>query len=141
LGKVPLDGGDPVKLTDKASYAPVLSPDGKLIACNYRPQAGAPIQIAVISIDGGLPIKTFPIPGANDRAIRWTPDGRSLAYTVTKDGVSNIWIQPLAGGSPKQLTEFTSHQIYDFAWSRDGRYLALSRSVVVSEVAMISDVK
>lgn len=38
--------------------------------------------------------------------VRWTPDGRSLAY-VDADTQSNIWIQPLAAGTTRQLTHFT----------------------------------
>jgi Tol biopolymer transport system component len=130
-----------VPLTDKASWAPALSPDGRLIACNYRPQAGAPNKIAVISIDGGPPLKVFEVKGENDRPVRWTRDGRALAYAVTKGGISNIWTQPLAGGPLKPLTHFTSHQIINFAWSRDGRHLALSRSLAYNDVVIIRDVR
>jgi len=38
------------------------------------------------------------------------------------------------------MTEFVMYQIFDFACSRDGQQLALSRGVVNSEVVMISDV-
>jgi Tol biopolymer transport system component len=139
--KVPLNGGASVQLTDKASWAPALSPDGKMIACNYYPKAEAPIKIAVISIDGGPPLKIFELTGENDRPVRWTPDGRALAYADTKGGVSNIWTQPLAGGPLKQLTQFTSHQIINFAWSRNGRQLALSRSLAYNDVVIIRDIR
>ncbi len=141
LKKVPLIGGDSVQLTDKASWAPALSPDGKMIACNYYPKAGAPNKIAVISIDGGPPIKVYEVTGENDRPIRWKPDGRALAFAVTKGGISNIWTQPIAGGPRRQLTQFTSHQIINFAWSRDGRQLALSRSLVYNDVVIIRDIR
>jgi eukaryotic-like serine/threonine-protein kinase len=141
LMKVPLNGGASVQLTDKASRAPALSPDGKMIACNYYPKKEAPNTIAVISIDGGPPIKVFEVSGTHDRPLRWTLDGRALAYPVTKGGISNIWIQPLAGGPPKQLTQFTSHQITNFAWSRDGRKLALSRSLTYNDVVIIRDIR
>ena len=138
LWKMPLDGGPPVQLTDRPSYAPVISPDGKMIACNYRNEADAPIRMAVIPFEGGPPLKTFDLPGAHDRPIRWTPDGRGLAYIVTRDGVSNIWSQPLAGGGPKPLTGFKTQRIFNFAWSRDGRRLALSRGETINDVALIS---
>jgi eukaryotic-like serine/threonine-protein kinase len=154
LKKVPLAGGAPVQLTDVASFAPALSPDGKLIAFNYPPQAGEPNKIAVISIDGGPPIKVFEVTDETDwpvhwtpdgraladRPVRWKPDGRALAYVATKGGIPNIWIQSLAGDSLKQLTHFTSHQIINFAWSRDGRQLALSRSLDNNDVVIISDI-
>jgi Tol biopolymer transport system component/tRNA A-37 threonylcarbamoyl transferase component Bud32 len=138
LQKMPLDGGPPVQLTEQPSYAPVISPDGKLIACNYRPEPGSPIGMAVISIEGGPPLKTFDLPGEFDRPIRWTPDGRALAYIDTRDGVSNIWAQPLLGGRPKPLTDFKTQRIFNFAWSRDGRRLAISRGESVNDVALIS---
>jgi len=138
LWKAPLDGGPPAQLTDRPSYAPVISPDGKLIACNYQNEAGAPIRMAVIPFEGGPPLKIFDLPGDRFRPIRWTPDGRALAYIETRDGVSNIWIQPLAGGTPKPLTDFKTQSIYNFAWSRDGRRLALSRGESINDVALIS---
>jgi Tol biopolymer transport system component len=142
LKKVSLDGGAPLPLTDVASFAPALSPDGKMIACNYYPKAGAPNKIAVISIDGGPPIKVFDVTGEkNDRIVRWTPNGRALAYVVTTGGISNIWTQPLADGPIEQLTHFTSHQIINFAWSRDGRKLALSRTLEYNDVVIISNIR
>jgi eukaryotic-like serine/threonine-protein kinase len=141
LMKAPLSGGVAEQLTDKAAWAPTLSPDGKMIAFNYYPKADAPNKIAVISIDGGPPLKVFDVSGESDRPVRWTPDGRALAYAVTNGGISNIWAQPLSGGSLKQLTHFTSHQIINFVWSREGRQLALSRSLANSDVVIISDIR
>jgi Tol biopolymer transport system component len=138
LWKMPLDGGAAVQLTNRPSYAPVISPDGKWIACNYRPGAGAPLQIAVIAVEGGPPLHIFELPGAQDRPLRWTPDGRALAYIVTRDGVSNLWRQPLAGGAPQPLTQFPAQEIFNFAWARDGQRLALSRGVTHSDVVLLS---
>ena len=39
---------------------------------------------------------------------------------------------------PKQLTEFKDQRIFNFAWSRDGKQLALSRGVVNSDVVLLS---
>jgi len=35
------------------------------------------------------------------------------------------------------LTDFKDQLIFDFAWSRDGEYLALSRGTVNSDVVLI----
>ena len=70
-----------------------------------------------------------------------TADGRDLTYVDTKGGVSNIWLQSLAGGAPRQLTDFKDQRIFGFAWSRDGKQLALSRGVVNSDVVLVKDFK
>jgi eukaryotic-like serine/threonine-protein kinase len=142
LSKISIDGGDPVPLTEKPASMPVFSPDGKLIACNYLDEASGQYKIAVIPFDGGAPIRTFDILSSNfGRPVQWTPDGRAVAFIRTMNGVSNIWAQPLAGGEPKPLTDFKDQRIFNFAWSRDGKQLALSRGVVNSDVVLITGFK
>jgi Tol biopolymer transport system component len=70
--------------------------------------------------------------------IRWAPDGRALDYILTRGGASNIWRQALAGGPPKQISNFKSDLIFFFAWSRDGKQLALERGATSSDVILIS---
>jgi Tol biopolymer transport system component len=54
--------------------------------------------------------------------------------------VSNIWSQPLDGGPPKQITKFTSGQIFSFDWSRDGKQqLVCSRGTQTTDVILIKD--
>ncbi|MBK6722833.1 MAG: PD40 domain-containing protein [Acidobacteria bacterium] len=75
---------------------------------------------------------------AEGRVLRWLPDGRSLAYIVTRDGVSNIWSMPIDGGAPKQLTNFTTDQIAWFDLSRDGKPTLFSRGYTTRDVVLIS---
>jgi Tol biopolymer transport system component len=58
---------------------------------------------------------------------------------LTRGGASNIWRQALAGGLPKQITSFKSDLIFFFAWSRDGKQLALERGATSSDVVLISN--
>lgn len=137
LWKVSIDGGAPARLTDYDSRSAAISPDGKWIAAlNVE---GDRMNIAVVPFEGGQPWKTFAYTtamGAGCGCLRWTPDGRALAYTDTRQGVSNVWAQPLAGG-PRQITDFKSELIFDFAWSRDGKQLALARGTQTSDVVLI----
>jgi hypothetical protein len=55
--------------------------------------------------------------------------------------VSNLWSQPLDGGKAKQITDFKSDLIYNFAYSRDGRQLALARGSHTRDAVLISEVK
>jgi Tol biopolymer transport system component len=68
-------------------------------------------------------------------------DGQSLVYGVTKKGVTNLWVQPLDGSPPKQLTNFASEQIFGFDLSRDGKQVAMSRGTQTSDVVLISNFK
>jgi serine/threonine protein kinase/Tol biopolymer transport system component len=136
LWKISIDGGQPVQLTDKQSGNPVFSPDGKLIAFSYGNG-----KVAVMPSEGGQPTKVFdiPTPFILEPGAQWSADGRSLIFHVKRDGISNLWSQPLDGGSPNQVTDFKADEIFSFAWSRNGKQLALARGVETGDVVLISD--
>ena len=92
----------------------------------------------IISFASGKPLKTFNYPATanSDAGLRWSPDGRSLTYVNTVNGVSNIWTQPL-DGQRKALTDFKSGLIFAFAWSRNGD-LALARGMEASDAIMFT---
>jgi Tol biopolymer transport system component/DNA-binding winged helix-turn-helix (wHTH) protein len=139
LWKVPTDLGEPVKLTNGNSRWPAVSPDGKWIA--YFRVEGSPYprcRVAVIPFEGGEPVKIFHssprVPTSLD--VRWI-GGRALAYAIDRNEVSNIWVQSLDGGLPKQMTHFASEEILCFAWSPDGKQLACVRGSSTSDVVLI----
>jgi Tol biopolymer transport system component len=135
--KVQMEGGAPMRLTNKTASHPVVSPDGTLIACKYLDeQKSSKWQVAVIPISGGEPVKTFELPYG---IIRWAPDGKSLTYFDTRDGVSNLWAQPLDGGRPKRLTDFSAERITIFDWSRDGSLIGLIRVSDINDLALLID--
>src|SRR5271169_289465 len=139
LWKVPLQGGTPEQLTNYASAYPTVSPDGKWIAFNDYAVPNA-TKIGVIPFAGGQPAKTFDYSAssfAGYPVTHWTPDGRVLTYIRDQQGISNIWAQPIDGGPPKQLTDFTAGQIFNFAWSKDGRQIVLARGSQTSDVVLI----
>ena len=140
--KVSIDGGEPVRLTDKWTANPTVSPDGSLIACFYREdQPNAPSKVAIIPFAGGDPVKVLDLPHifSITGRLRWMPDGRALAFIDTINGVSNIWSLPLDGGKPIQLTDFKTDHIFWFDFSSDGKQLALSRGTQTSDVIVIKD--
>jgi Tol biopolymer transport system component len=135
--KVPIEGGPAVQLVREYSTNPTVSPDGKLLACRYRAkQSDSTFKAAIIPFEGGEPVKLLDIPIA---APRWTPDGRYLSYLNAAGGSNNVWLQPLDGGPPKQLTNFKDH-IMGFDWSRDGK-LVCSRQVSLRNVVLIKDAR
>jgi Tol biopolymer transport system component len=65
------------------------------------------------------------------------PGGWGLAYLDSPGGVSNIWVQPLDGSPPRQLSDFKVERIDSFDWSADGRWLAVVRGAETSDVVLI----
>ncbi|MDT4897018.1 MAG: eukaryotic-like serine/threonine-protein kinase [Acidobacteriota bacterium] len=139
LWRVSINGGEAVKLNDKFSVSPSVSPDGKFIACYYWDEKpDTQLVSALIPFEGGQPVKTFNLPSAT---VRWTLDGSALTYVDSRGGVSNIWSQPADGGKPVQLTDFKSDQIFAFEWSRDGKQLACARGIMTSDVVLFNNLK
>jgi serine/threonine protein kinase len=139
--KVPIDGGAPVKVSKALGQDAAFSPDGKMIAFASVEGSGTkarPVWVVAPST-GGAPLYTIDADPRHSDRVRFTLDGQSLAYTVNDHGVSNLWSAPLAGSQPKQLTDFKSDLIFDFAWSRDGKSLALSRGQVSRDVVLLTD--
>jgi len=88
--KVPIDGGAPQQLTNEYARMPVVSPDNQYMACRYYVENGAPKEIAIIPVQGGLPVRRLPIPGAQFQKVQWIANGRALTYLDMAKGVSNI---------------------------------------------------
>jgi Tol biopolymer transport system component len=141
LWKVSVDGQSSMSFTDRYSTTPVLSSDGLWIGCNYRDDQST-LRYAVIPAAGGPPVKLFGSPDPNQERIpRWMPDSQSLLYVDTHDGASNVWLQPLKGNEPKQVTNYESDRIFDFDLSADGKQLVLTRGTTVSDVVLIYGLK
>lgn len=142
IWRISMEGGEPMRWTEKLSRQPVVSPDGRLLAFyHWDERPDSPRQIAVLSLPAGKLVKTFDLPpGASHLTpFRWSPDGRGLTFALERQGASNIWMQPFTGGALRQLTFFPGHRIISFDWSPDGKALASARGFQMSEVVMISD--
>jgi serine/threonine protein kinase/Tol biopolymer transport system component len=143
LGSVSIDGGPPQKLNDRYSRSPAVSPDGTRIAAFYRAEpATPPEKIAVFPITGGEPALVLDAPRGIVAGplvpLRWMPDGRGVTYTVDRGGVGNLWLQPMDGGSPRQITDFGEDSIFSHAWSPDGR-LAVARGTINRDAVLITN--
>jgi len=142
LFKVPVTGGESVEITNRPIARAVISPDGSRIACMYRETADESYKIGILPFAGGPPIKVFDVISATTRLLRWANDGQSIYYTDERNGVSNIWQLPVDSNGPgTQVTHFTDGTIRSFAWSRDGKQLAVARGTQTSDVVLISGFK
>jgi Tol biopolymer transport system component/predicted Ser/Thr protein kinase len=140
--RVASEGGKPseIKIPHLVGAPQVTpSPDGKWLAYVYKEESpSAPVKMAVVSSEGGTPIHLLPFPNLA-RDVHWSPDGKSLQYHLARNGASNIWDQPLSGAPAKQITDFPSGLIFDFAWSNDGKELYVAKGERTSDVVLISN--
>lgn len=147
LWKVPLQGGAPQYLADGLGDLLActidVSPDGKYLVYPYTQFGRFPSEgwkLAVIPVNGGAPVWQFSVPSESGGVrVRWSPNGKGLQYVVTEKGVSNLWEQALSGGKPKQLTRFTSGQIFSFNWTVDRTRLLMSRGNENRNAVLLTD--
>ena len=53
----------------------------------------------------------------------------------------NLILQPVDGTRPYPLTRFTERTISDFAFSADGKRLAITRSVAANDIVLFKGFK
>ena len=108
--------------TPLASPEPIISPswapDGNRIA--YVSFESKKPVVYVHTLSTGQRIVAANFKGSNS-APAWSPDGRMLAVTLTRDGLSQVYVIDADGsGAPRRLT--TSNGIdTEPVWSPDGR--------------------
>jgi serine/threonine protein kinase/Tol biopolymer transport system component len=140
LYRISIEGGTPKQIftADDAAIG-AISPDGKWVACFYQVTNPAPkAGVAVIPAEGGAPIHDFVRPLGSQK-MHWSPDQKGVQYLLTRHGATNVWEQPLAGGPPRPVTNFTTGHIFDFAWTRDGKQLLLAKGEETSDVVLVSN--
>jgi Tol biopolymer transport system component/DNA-binding winged helix-turn-helix (wHTH) protein len=137
LFRVPIDGGEPVPINDRASSGPAVSPDGKWIACAYFDDPKG-LKTAIYPFTGGEPARILNL--FSNFYVNWTPDSHALAYISPRSNF-NLESQPIDGGQPTTLTKFTLDRIFRFAFSRDGKQLAMTRGNLSRDVVLISNFK
>jgi eukaryotic-like serine/threonine-protein kinase len=132
--KISTNGGSPVELVKGSVSSPILSPDGALVAYGRTDGQGADAKskFVVQKLEGSASPQEIELPLTNDWSeLGWTPDGRALTYVHNTTGnTQNLYMQPLAGGAPVQLTHFDSEPavVAAYAWTRDGKKIAITRS-------------
>ncbi len=141
--RMPVAGGPAEQIAQAEGGVGMLlvSPDGKWAAFGSLTGTPPRLQINIAPFNDGAPgkpVKTFDF---QHNKFWWTPDSSALSYIEAKNGVWNIWVQPTDGSAARQATNFTSEEIFGFAWSPDGKQIAVSRGNTSSDVITVSRMK
>jgi len=119
-----------------------VSPDGKALAVLVGDVGSqAPIKMALFEPGTSNPPKMLDTSRHWSGDLRFTPDGKSVAYVIREKGVDNLWLQPLNGSAGHPITDFKSEQIWSFSLSTDGKSLAVLRGHYDSDVVLLQESK
>ena len=122
-----------------------ISPDGKTLAylvefVNPEDPTGTQ-KIALLDVATLSSPRLLEVNPRISKGVRFTPDGKAVAYPITENGVDNIWIQPLDGTPGRQITQFNSEQILSFHWPPDGKNLGVLRGHTDSDVVLLQETR
>jgi serine/threonine protein kinase/Tol biopolymer transport system component len=146
--KVPLAGGLPQQLADALSNYNgfAVSPDNKwLLIDSFAGSEPGNIDeeyFQLLDFTTGKAVRRLPFDRHRSGPPRFTPEGKSFVYPVRELGIDNFFAQAIDGSPGHLISSFTATDpIFDFAFSRDGKSLALIRSHSTSDVVLIHDTK
>ncbi len=117
---------------------PQISPDGKAIAFV---QSALDLEndqyhshIWLVPSDGSAPPTQFTFGAGKDRAPRWSPDGKWIAFLSNRDDEKNeqLYLISLDGGEAIRLTT-DAVKPSPALWSPDGTLIAFSAKVITKE--------
>jgi dipeptidyl aminopeptidase/acylaminoacyl peptidase len=140
---VPADARAPRAATGKRAFeiadfyrvkqvgAPALSPDGRRVAFQVRrydlERDVSWCEVWLMGADGS-DARQMTRGEHQDTAPQFTPDGGSLLFSSNRAGATQLYVIPIDGGEPRQLTKFPPG-VADPVQSPDGKYIAVSADV------------
>jgi Tol biopolymer transport system component len=146
IRKISMEDGPPQVLV-AASRNPdqsfAMARDRNEIVVLLNPESAVQ-RFAVVSVETGKTMSEVPV-GSLGRvcALALTPDGKGIGAVPCSKEPSDIWIAPLDGTSPHQLTHHAPSRIRDsiwmFDWSPDGKSLAVCRRLIKGDVVIFED--
>jgi eukaryotic-like serine/threonine-protein kinase len=103
----------------------------KLAVVNLENPSATP---TMIELDPRFGSSNFSNPGT-----QMVPNANAISYLISENGGNNLWLQPLDGSPGRQITHFQSEQINGYAWSPDGKSIALIRRHDAADVVLLKE--
>ena len=138
LFKIPLDGGQPVRVTEGLANNPVWSPDGSLIIYHETAASGS-YPIKAVTPDGAeRPMPDLFALRGGDR-YRFLPNGKSLILLLGDIRRQDFWLLDLVTNRLRRLTQMkTGYATTGFDVSPDGKQILFDRVQENSDIVLIT---
>jgi Tol biopolymer transport system component len=154
--RVPIDGGNAemVPGSDIPNRFAIegiafIAPDNKSIGFSVDlidPRTNdAVAKLAIVNLDGPpSPAHMVDLDprlgaGSSTPGVQLVPNINAVSYLISENGGSNLWLQPLDGSPGRQITHLPAEQISSYAWSPDGKSIALTRREDVADVVLLKE--
>jgi len=146
IWKISIEGATPVPVSRlngaTAEGFLSVSPDGKWLAYHHvsagqKPREERTLRIGVLPTEGGAEPKLFDLPMRRP-ITQWGADSTAFDYAAGPFNSSSLWRQPTGGGGPQKLCDLPD-RIFNLAWSRDGKTLAVSRGRQQGDALLITN--
>ncbi|MBX7174683.1 MAG: DPP IV N-terminal domain-containing protein [Pyrinomonadaceae bacterium] len=134
-------------ITEQGAFSPnsfiLPSPNGKLLAFNNIKETKSEegntkiSEIGIVYLEEQNKIKIFRFPRINS-SLTWTPDSKSFDYYENSPEEAKLWRRTLdETAEPKLLLAIPKTSLFNFAWSTDGKNLALARGKQERDVVLL----
>jgi imidazolonepropionase-like amidohydrolase/Tol biopolymer transport system component len=106
----------PIDVTEGTWLSLDVSPDGKEVAFDLLG------DLYTVPIAGGE-AKSLTHDVAWEMQPRYSPDGKTIAFTSDQGGGDNIWVMNRDGSNPRAVTKESFRLLNSPSWSPDGQYI------------------
>ncbi len=111
--------------------APAVSPDGGLVAFSVKRcdlEAGKTwSELWCMNVDG-TDLRQLTSGANSDTDPVFSPDGRTLLFSSSRDGGGQLWTMRIDGGEPRKLTDW-GPGLASAVWSPDGKSIAATTDI------------
>src|SRR5688572_9420044 len=126
----------PDKPKDPAAAINTPRPDGRKVTFEVTEATWASVDASpdgrTLAFDILGDVYTMPLEGGEARAIsrgpaydhhpRYSPDGKTIAFTSDEGGMENLWLMDADGKNRRALTDGKDAYVRSGAWTPDGNY-------------------
>lgn len=116
-----------------------LSPDGQFVAYDLSSSRRSDHDIYLLPVDGGREVTLLTGP-ADDRLLRWTPDGSGVLFYSDRGFTKGIWSQRVSNGRPVGEPTLLRGDVWGLkpiGFSRDAYYYSVTTQASQVHTAII----